>query len=88
MYSCTWCTCPYSACDKQGASPFVLLVAVLQVTYGINSYGPLYLTHLLIPTLQQTASKSAGAGTPGKTRIVWTSSPAETVGETDFDDLK
>lgn len=77
-------TCPHSTCVKQGASPFGMLAAVLQVTYGINFYGPLYLTHLLIPTLQQ----SAGAGTPGKARIVWTSSPAETVGETDFDDLK
>lgn len=59
-----------------------------QVMYGVNFYGPLYLTHLLIPTLQQTAARSSGAGTPGNTRIVWTSSPAETMGETDWNDMK
>jgi hypothetical protein len=60
----------------------------VQITYGINFYGPLYLTHLLIPLLQQTSHQSEGAGTPGHTRIVWTSSPVETLGETDWTDMK
>lgn len=61
---------------------------LLQVMYGINFYGPLYLTHLLIPCLQQTAAASSGAGTPGHTRIVWNASPVETVGKTDWSDMK
>jgi hypothetical protein len=60
----------------------------LQITHGINCYGPLLLMHLLIPVLQQTASRSGGAGTPGHTRIVWTSSPEETLGRTDWNDMK
>lgn len=60
----------------------------MQITLGINFWGHFYLTQLLIPLLQQTARQSAGAGTPSSARIVWESSPAETLGETDFDDLK
>jgi hypothetical protein len=60
----------------------------VQITYGINYYGPLYLTHLLIPSLQQTAAASSGAGSPGHTRIVWNASPFESSGETDWEDMK
>jgi NAD(P)-dependent dehydrogenase (short-subunit alcohol dehydrogenase family) len=55
----------------------------LEVTLGVNFYGPMYLTQLLIPTLQQAAR-----GPHSSTRIVWNASPEETLGETLWDDLK
>jgi hypothetical protein len=55
----------------------------LEVTLGVNFYGPMYLTQLLVPTLQQAAR-----GPHSSTRIVWNASPEETLGETLWDDLK
>eukprot|EP00879_Flechtneria_rotunda_P007465 GHRR01007831.1.p1 GENE.GHRR01007831.1~~GHRR01007831.1.p1 ORF type:complete len:433 (+),score=143.65 GHRR01007831.1:508-1806(+) len=59
---------PYNAKTKDG----------LTLVIGIDYYGHLYLTHLLLPALKGSAPS----------RIVWVSSPAETLGKTNWDDLR
>lgn len=50
----------------------------LQITLGTNFFGPLLLTQLLLPVLKTTPPA----------RVVWVTSPEESMGETDWSDIK
>lgn len=51
--------------------------AILQAQIGTHFFGHAYLSSLLLPTLKQSAPS----------RIVWTTSAAETSGDVDWDNL-
>ena len=50
----------------------------LQITLGVNFFGPLYLTKLLLPVIKASAPS----------RIVWESSPAQTLADPNWDDIR
>jgi NAD(P)-dependent dehydrogenase (short-subunit alcohol dehydrogenase family) len=55
-----------------------VLFLLLQITLGVNFFGPFYLTQLLLPLLKASAPS----------RTMWVSSPEETLGETDWEDIR
>lgn len=53
-------------------------MCVPQITVGVNYFGAFYLTQLLLDALK--------ASQPS--RVVWVSSPEESIGDIDWDDLQ
>ena len=49
-----------------------------QITVGVNYFGAFYLTQLLLETIKGSAPS----------RVVWVSSPEESLGDIDWDDLE
>ena len=49
-----------------------------QITVGVNYFGAFYLTKLLLETIKASAPS----------RVVWVSSPEESLGDIDWDDLE
>ncbi len=49
-----------------------------QITVGVNYFGAFYLTKLLLETVKASAPS----------RVVWVSSPEESLGDIDWEDLE